>query len=52
VKKPADASAFVQAASRYSVVYQPSADGRVPALRRRVQANPPESSDASDAAEG
>jgi len=40
VKKPADAAAFVQAASRYSVVYQPSADGRVPALRRRVHANP------------
>src|SRR5215471_55776 len=38
VKKPADANAFVQAASRYSVVYQPTADGRVPALRRRVQA--------------
>ncbi|MBO0718028.1 MAG: DUF934 domain-containing protein [Rhizobiales bacterium] len=37
VKKPADAAAFVQAASRYSVVYQPSADGRVPALRRRAQ---------------
>ena len=37
VKKAADASAFAQAASRYSVVYQPSADGRVPALRRRVQ---------------
>ena len=52
VKKPADASAFVQAASRYSVVYQPTADGRVPALRRRVQANPSESADASDAAEG
>ena len=40
VKKPADAAAFVQAASRYSVVYQPSADGQMPALRRRVQANP------------
>jgi uncharacterized protein (DUF934 family) len=37
VKKPADAHAFVEAASRYSVVYQPSADGRTPALRRRVQ---------------
>jgi len=42
VKKPADASAFVQAASRYSVVYQPTADGRIPALRRRVQAGPPD----------
>ncbi len=49
VKKPADASAFVQAASRYSVVYQPSADGRVPALRRRVQASPSQSADAIDA---
>jgi uncharacterized protein (DUF934 family) len=37
VKKPADASAFEQAADRYSVVYQPTADGRAPALRRRVQ---------------
>ena len=36
VKKPADATAFVEAAGRYSVVYQPSADGRVPALRRRA----------------
>jgi uncharacterized protein (DUF934 family) len=51
VKKPADASAFAQAASRYSVVYQPSADGRVPALRRRVQASPSEGTDAVDAAE-
>lgn len=40
VKKPADAGAFVEAASRYSVVYQPSADGRVPALRRRATAGP------------
>src|SRR5262249_17594280 len=37
VKKAADAHAFVEAANRYSVVYQPSADGRTPALRRRVQ---------------
>ncbi len=50
VKKPADAGAFVQAASRYSVVYQPSADGRMPALRRRVHATPSESIDASGAA--
>jgi uncharacterized protein (DUF934 family) len=50
VKKPADASAFVQAASRYSVVYQPSADGRIPALRRRVQAGPTDDADAIDAA--
>jgi uncharacterized protein (DUF934 family) len=50
VKKPADAGAFAEAASRYSVVYQPSADGRIPALRRRVQATPPEGTDAIDAA--
>jgi uncharacterized protein (DUF934 family) len=50
VKKPADASAFVQAASRYSVVYQPTADGRVPALRRRVQAGPPDDAEAIDTA--
>ena len=49
VKKPADATAFVQAASRYSVVYQPSADGRVPALRRRVQKSPLAGADTVDA---
>jgi hypothetical protein len=32
------------------VVYQPSADGQVPALRRRVQAAPPRDADAIDAA--
>jgi uncharacterized protein (DUF934 family) len=48
VKKPADAHAFAQAANRYSVVYQPSADGRTPALRRRVQTTPPESADAAE----
>jgi uncharacterized protein (DUF934 family) len=37
VKKPADARAFAQAAARFSVFYQPSADGRLPALRRRLQ---------------
>jgi uncharacterized protein (DUF934 family) len=37
VKKPADARVFAEAASRYSVVYQPGADGRVPASRRRAQ---------------
>jgi uncharacterized protein (DUF934 family) len=37
VKKPADALAFAASASRYSVVYQPSADGRTTALRRRLQ---------------
>ena len=37
VKKPADAAVFVEAAARFSVFYQPSADGRLPALRRRLQ---------------
>ena len=37
VKKPADAGVFAQAAARFSVFYQPSADGRLPALRRRLQ---------------
>ena len=37
VKKPADAEAFAKAAARFSVFYQPSADGRLPALRRRLQ---------------
>jgi uncharacterized protein (DUF934 family) len=41
VKKPADADAFAEAANRYSVVYQPSADGRTPALRRRAAATGP-----------
>jgi uncharacterized protein (DUF934 family) len=46
VKKATDASAFAQAASRYSVVYQPSADGRIPALRKRVQR--PDTADAAE----
>jgi uncharacterized protein (DUF934 family) len=37
VKKPADAQVFAKSAARYSVFYQPSADGRVPVLRRRLQ---------------
>jgi uncharacterized protein (DUF934 family) len=37
VKKPADARAFAESVARFSVVYQPGADGRVPALRRRAQ---------------
>jgi len=37
VKKPADARVFAEAAARYSVFYQPSADGRTPALRRRLR---------------
>jgi uncharacterized protein (DUF934 family) len=40
VKKPADAQVFAEAAARFSVFYQPSADGRLPALRRRLQAAP------------
>jgi uncharacterized protein (DUF934 family) len=41
VKKPADARVFAEAVGRYSVFYQPSADGSVPAQRRRVQAEAP-----------
>jgi uncharacterized protein (DUF934 family) len=37
VKKPADARVFAESVARFSVVYQPGADGRVPALRRRLQ---------------
>jgi uncharacterized protein (DUF934 family) len=37
VKKAADAHAFAEVLARYSVYYQPSADGRAPALRRRLQ---------------
>jgi uncharacterized protein (DUF934 family) len=40
VKKPADARVFAQAAARYSVFYQPSADGRPSALRQRRQGAP------------
>ena len=40
VKKPADARAFAESVARYSVFYQPTADGRVPALRRRVKKVP------------
>jgi uncharacterized protein (DUF934 family) len=36
VKKPADAAVFAEAAARFSVFYQPSADGRLPVLRRRL----------------
>ena len=36
VKKPADAQVFAEVLARYSVYYQPGADGRVPALRRRL----------------
>jgi uncharacterized protein (DUF934 family) len=37
VKKAADATAFAKSVARYSVSYQPAGDGRVSALRRRVQ---------------
>jgi uncharacterized protein (DUF934 family) len=37
VKKAADAEAFAQSAQRYSVFYQPTGDGRVTALNRRMQ---------------
>jgi uncharacterized protein (DUF934 family) len=40
VKKSGDARVFAQAAARYSVFYQPSADGRPSALRRRRQGAP------------
>jgi uncharacterized protein (DUF934 family) len=42
VKKAADAPMFAAAAARFSVFYQPSADGRLPALRRRLQSSPAE----------
>src|SRR5579864_8450879 len=37
VKKQADAEAFAVTAKRYSVFYQPTGDGRVTALNRRMQ---------------
>jgi uncharacterized protein (DUF934 family) len=37
VKKESDAEAFASTAKRYSVFYQPTGDGRVTALRRRLQ---------------
>jgi uncharacterized protein (DUF934 family) len=37
VKKSADARVFADVLARYSVVYQPGADGQPPALRRRLQ---------------
>ena len=37
VKKEADAEAFAQTVQRYSVFYQPTADGRVAAPFRRLQ---------------
>jgi uncharacterized protein (DUF934 family) len=37
VKKPADAQVFAEVLRRYSVHYQPDANGRTPALRRRLK---------------
>jgi uncharacterized protein (DUF934 family) len=37
VKKESDAAAFASTAKRYSVFYQPTGDGRVTALNRRMQ---------------
>jgi uncharacterized protein (DUF934 family) len=37
VRKPEDAAVFRDAIARYSVFYQPAADGRPSALRRRAQ---------------
>jgi uncharacterized protein (DUF934 family) len=37
VKKDADADAFAETMKRYSVFYQPTGDGRVTALNRRMQ---------------
>jgi uncharacterized protein (DUF934 family) len=37
VKKESDAEAFANAAKRYSVFYQPTGDGRITALHRRMQ---------------
>jgi uncharacterized protein (DUF934 family) len=37
VRKQADAEAFAQTVHRYSVFYQPTGDGRITALHRRMQ---------------
>jgi uncharacterized protein (DUF934 family) len=37
VRKQSDAEAFAQTAGRYSVFYQPTGDGRITALHRRMQ---------------
>ena len=37
VKKESDAEAFAPTAKRYSVFYQPTGDGRITALHRRMQ---------------
>jgi uncharacterized protein (DUF934 family) len=43
VKKQADAEAFAQTVQRYSVFYQPTGDGRLTALHRRMQSRHSES---------
>src|SRR5882757_295028 len=43
VKKDSDAEAFASTAKRYSVFYQPTGDGRLTALHRRMQARHSES---------
>ena len=43
VKKDADADAFTATMKRYSVFYQPTGDGRVTALNRRMQTRHSES---------
>ena len=40
VKKDADAAAFAEAVGRYSVFYQPSADGRASTARQRLLSRP------------
>jgi len=37
VKKQSDAEAFAETVKRYSVFYQPTGDGRITALHRRMQ---------------
>jgi uncharacterized protein (DUF934 family) len=37
VKKDSDAEAFANTVKRYSVFYQPTGDGRITALHRRMQ---------------
>ena len=37
VKKPADAAAFTEVMKRFSVFYQPAADERTPAQRKRAE---------------
>jgi uncharacterized protein (DUF934 family) len=45
VKKQSDAEAFAAATKRYSVFYQPTGDGRVTALHRRMQLRHSESAE-------